>query len=119
VGANYSQVDHIEWRWPTVSDESPSSWRIGPFQIDAKVSVSGVFAILMAFVAMVGGWYKFDYRVSAVEARETNIETQEESDKQLHERLGYTLDRLDRTISGVVQALDDKNIHVVVRDDPH
>jgi hypothetical protein len=88
------------------------AWSLGPFTVERTVSVSGVFAVGMAFVAMVGGWYNFSFRQAATEKRTEVLEQEHEADLVVQEKLTLALDRTNDVLEGVLQALDDNHIHV-------
>jgi hypothetical protein len=93
-------------------NQTMRAWRLGPFTVERTVSVSGVLAVGMAFVAMVGGWYNFSFRQAATEKRTEVLEQEHEADLVVQEKLTRALDRTNDVLEGVLQALDDNHIHV-------
>lgn len=88
--------------------------RVGPFSIDPKVNITGVLAMAMALSAMVGGWYKFSYRLDANEHAITMISDEERQHTANEQRINDTLNRTNSLMSQVMQALDDRKIHIQV-----
>ena len=86
--------------------------RFGPFRLDSKISLTNVLAFTMAFVAMVGGWYKFDYRQTSTEQNISAIQQTLQKHEANDQRLADTLERTNRIMGATIQALDDHNIHV-------
>jgi hypothetical protein len=95
-------------------DELPirPAWKVGPFVVAPTISVTGLLTIVMAFTAMVGGWYKFDYRQEAAEARIETLEQSRSAESEQRAKLIDTLNRTNSVLGAVVQALEDKGIHV-------
>ena len=88
--------------------------RIGPFSMDTKVSITGVIAMAMALTAMVGGWYKFDYRLDASERALATMMDEEKQHTANEQRINDTLNRTNSLMGQVMQALDDRKIHISV-----
>jgi hypothetical protein len=93
-------------------NETMRAWSVGPFTVERTVSASGVLAVTMAFIAMVGGWYNFSFRQAATEKRTEALEQEHEADLVVQEKLTRALDRTNDVLEGVLQALDDNHIHV-------
>jgi hypothetical protein len=92
-------------------------------RFDSRISIANIFAVVLAFVAMVGGWYKFDFRVSATEQEIASVQRAiQKHDDDLQktldthdandQKLADTLERTNQVMGAVIQALDDHNIHV-------
>ena len=94
------------------NNQGMQAWSLGPFTVERTVSASGVFAVAMAFIAMVGGWYNFSFRQAATEKRTEALEQEHEADLVVQEKLTRALDRTNDVLEGVLQALDDNHIHV-------
>lgn len=84
--------------------------KIGGFEIDTKISATGVLALTMAFVAMVGGWYKFDYRISNLETQNAQLQEDHQEEMSMHEKLNATLNDLNYTVGQLEQRLDDAHV---------
>lgn len=98
---------------PTQSEKGTvelRGWRMGPFVIEKRLSLSGALAIIVSFCAVVGSWYSFDFRLN-----QTNIaleSQQKQIDKltELQEKTNDTLSRLNMTIGVLNQRMDDYNV---------
>lgn len=84
--------------------------KIAGVEVETKVSLTGVIAMFMALAALFGGWYKFDYRISA-------LEQDHEMEMQIHSKLNDTLNEqnstmqnLNTTVMQLKQRLDDAHI---------
>ena len=84
-------------------------------KVRTDVSLTGILAMMMAFAAMVGGWYKFDYRQLASEQRLEVLEREHSEEVEVNARLNDTLVRTNVALAGISQALEDKGIHVRAR----
>jgi hypothetical protein len=54
--------------------------------------------LTMILVAVVGGWYKFDYRISVLEANDRERAGQVQHVSDVLEKLDSTLDRINQTM---------------------
>lgn len=75
-----------------------------------KTIASEWLKLVLILCTVVGGWYKFDYRISAMEARQR--ETQEQI-----QQLTPVIEKLDRTLDRLQQAMRDFPLHRHLNDD--
>ena len=90
--------------------------RVGPIRFDTRVSLSGALAVVMAFVAVVGGWYHFNDTQQADEQRIVTLEGEHANDLVTNAHIADALSRTDGVLKEIEQALEDNKIHV--RDAP-
>lgn len=85
-------------------------WRMGPFVIERRLSLTGALALVMSFTAVIGGWYNFNYRIQA------NYTTIEQEQKEidhlvdLQQKTNDTLVQLNMTIGRLNQRMDDSKV---------
>lgn len=84
--------------------------KIAGFEIETKISATGALAVIMAFVAMVGGWYKFDYRITNLETQNAQLEKYHQDELDMQGRLNQTLTSLNFTVGQLQQRLDDAHV---------
>ena len=94
------------------SQEPSTIVRLGPLRFDSRISVTNMLAFAMALIAMVGGWYKFDYRQTQTENNVTAIQMTLQKHEANDQRLADTLERTNQVIGETIQALEDHNIHI-------
>jgi hypothetical protein len=63
-----------------------------------KAIFSEWLKIILILVAVIGGWYKFDFRISAMEARENERAAQVQQLSEVISKLDATLDRMNQTM---------------------
>jgi hypothetical protein len=83
--------------------------KIGPVEFEPRVSLTSVLTLAMALIAMVGGWYKFDYRISVVEGAQQELQDDHKSDVAAINDLRETLSRLNVTLGRMEQRLEDED----------
>ena len=83
--------------------------RFGGVYVERKVSLTGLLAILMAFTAMVGGWYRFDSRQTQDEISISYLQKNQEKDGDSRESLKQAINDLNTTIGKITQRLDDED----------
>jgi len=81
--------------------------KIAGVEFDGKVNVTSVLAVAMAFSAMIGGWYKFDARVTSNEKSISYLEEARQKDEEYRQKLTDTLNQLNYTVGQLRQRLDD------------
>jgi len=89
-----------------------SGLRWGPFRLNFSISVTGVLTAIMAFTGVIGGWYTFDYRVQTTEKAIMFLNVENEKRAADERRLNDTLNQANGLMGRIIQALDDRNIHV-------
>lgn len=66
---------------------------------DVKKAVTSEWLkLILLLAAVIGGWYKFDYRISAVEAKQKERDAQMQSISDVIQKLDGTLDRMNQTL---------------------
>jgi hypothetical protein len=81
--------------------------KIAGVEFDGKVNLTSVIAVVMAFTAMVGGWYKFDARVTATEKSITYLQEARQKDQEDRDKLQDTLNSINYVVGQLKQRLDD------------
>jgi len=94
------------------SAERQGPWRFGPLRVDHHISVTGLLALVMAFVAMVGGWYKFDYRVTKTENAIELLESEHREEMAMRWEDANSRTDTNVLLGKIVQALEDRHIHI-------
>ena len=84
--------------------------KIGPLELDTKVLLTGVVTLAMGFTAMVGGWYKFDARVTDTEKRIEELREDQRRQVDVQARLVDTLNKLNNSVGRLEQRLDDSHV---------
>ena len=85
--------------------------KIGPVEFDSNISLTSVLTLAMALAAMVGGWYKFDYRVATVENNEVLLQEEHRVDVAAINDLRGTLGSLNVTLARMEQRLEDEDLN--------
>lgn len=81
---------------------------IGPLEIETKLSATGALAVALAFTALVGGWYRFDYRIAALENDHQEDVAYHEKELEFHQKLNDTLGTLNVTVGKLEQEVSDQ-----------
>jgi hypothetical protein len=89
---------------------TPTMWRIGPLRIDNRLSVTGVLTVALALGAVVGGWYKFDFRIQAIETTQAQLQMERNEDLEWKQRIVDSLNSVDKAVGMLRQRLDDSQI---------
>lgn len=85
-------------------------WRVGPFVIEKRISLTAAVALLASLSALIGGWYSFDYRINQ-NTKDIQAQSQQLEDmRQTQERTRDTLDTLNKTIGQLNQRMDDSKV---------
>lgn len=87
--------------------------KIAGVEVETKLSLTGTLAFAAALIAMIGGWYKFDYRITSVETDVKTVEQVQTQQEQDNKHIADTLERTNRLLGQMEQALDDKGIHII------
>ena len=84
--------------------------KIGGIEVETKVSLTGLIALIMALTAMVGGWYKFDARITDTEKRIEELREDQRKQLDVQSRLDDTLNKLNNSVARLEQRLDDSHV---------
>lgn len=87
-------------------------YRLGPFQIDTKISLGTAVTFLMAAAVIIGGFYTQRANLAFDETRITVLENSRRDDLKTMDKISDTLKTTNEVLGQVEQALDDKGIHV-------
>lgn len=82
--------------------------------MDTKINITGALAVLMAFIALIGGWYNLGSRTTANERAIVSLNVANQRTQENEQRLKDTLDRSNNLMGQMVQALDDHNIRIEI-----
>jgi len=63
-----------------------------------KAVLSEWLKLILILVAVIGGWYKFDYRISAMEVKEQERAAQIQQLSDVINKLDATLERMNQTM---------------------
>ena len=74
-----------------------------------RVSLSGFLAVTLAGIAVIGGWYKFDYRISTQEQVTVELLKRDQAHSEAEARIADTLNKTNNVLGRITQALDDKD----------
>jgi HAMP domain-containing protein len=89
--------------------------KIGGIEVETKVSLTGLLAVLLAFVALVGAWNRFDARVAAAEQRMQELEQNQAKLVETQEKMTDSIETLNNTLGRLIQRMDDANIGTSAR----